>query len=72
MALDGAAGLNAVAQRKQLWLRDVARADALSPAAKYVSAAGGTRVYPDVGEYETAAMMGSNLGIGDARGGLPG
>ncbi len=68
-AFDGAAGLNAVAQRKQLWLRDVACAGCPIACGKVGRIRRGRHkgLVSDVVEYETAAMMGSNLGIGDVR-----
>ncbi len=68
-AFDGAAGLNAAAQRKQLWLRNVACAGCPIACGKVGRIRRGRHkgLVSDVVEYETAAMMGSNLGIGDVR-----
>jgi len=68
-AFEGAAGLNAVAQRKQLWLRNVACAGCPIACGKVGRIRRGRHkgLVSDVVEYETAAMMGSNLGISDVR-----
>lgn len=68
-AFEGASGLNAEAQRKQLWLRDVACLGCPIACSKVGRIRRGRRkgLVSDVVEYETAAMMGSNLGIGDVR-----
>jgi len=68
-SFDGASGLNAEAQRKQLWLRDVACMGCPIACSKVGRIRRGRRkgLISDVVEYETAAMMGSNLGIGDVR-----
>ncbi len=66
---EGASGLNAVSQSKQLWLRNVACASCPIACSKVGKIRRGRRkgLVSDVVEYETAAMMGSNLGIGDIR-----
>jgi len=68
-AFDGASGLNAQAQRQQLWLRDVACLGCPIACSKIGRIRRGRRkgLVSDVVEYETAAMMGSNLGLSDVR-----
>jgi aldehyde:ferredoxin oxidoreductase len=63
----GAAGLNAVAQREQLWLRNTACAGCPIACSKVGQIRHGRRkgLVSDVVEYETAAMLGSNIGLGD-------
>ncbi|KJS21563.1 MAG: aldehyde:ferredoxin oxidoreductase [Clostridiaceae bacterium BRH_c20a] len=66
---EGADGLNAVAQRKHLWLRDVACAGCPIACSKVGKIRSGRYkgLISDIVEYETAAMVGSNLGIKDTR-----
>jgi len=66
---DGAAGLNAVAQRDSFWLRNVACAGCPIACGKVGIIKRGKRkgLVTDVVEYETASMMGSNLGLSDIR-----
>ena len=67
-AFDGTAGLNATAQREQLWLRNVACAGCPIACGKVGRIRRGRHkgLVSDVVEYETAALMGSNLGLSDA------
>ncbi|MGM0689130.1 MAG: aldehyde ferredoxin oxidoreductase family protein [Bacillota bacterium] len=64
-----AGGLNAEAQRKQFWTRNTACAGCPIACGKIGSIRRGRHrgLISDVVEYETAAMVGSNLGIGDIR-----
>lgn len=66
---EGADGLNAVSQSKKLWLRNVACASCPIACSKVGIIRRGRHkgLVSDVVEYETAAMMGSNLGISDIR-----
>jgi len=66
---DGADGLNAVSQNKRFWLRNVACASCPIACSKVGIVRRGRRkgLVSDIVEYETAAMMGSNLGISDIR-----
>ncbi len=66
---EGAAGLNAISQGKKIWLRNVACASCPIACSKVGKVRRGRRkgLISDVVEYETAAMMGSNLGISDIR-----
>ncbi len=68
-AFEGAGGLNAEAQRKHFWLRNVACAGCPIACGKVGIIKRGRRkgLVTDVVEYETAAMVGSNLGIKDIR-----
>ena len=68
-AYEGAGGLNADAQRKQFWTRNVACAGCPIACGKVGSIRRGRHrgLISDVVEYETAAMVGSNLGLGDIR-----
>jgi aldehyde:ferredoxin oxidoreductase len=68
-AFDDASGLNAQTQRQELWLRDVACLGCPIACSKVGRIRRGRRkgLISDVVEYETAAMMGSNLGLGDVR-----
>jgi aldehyde:ferredoxin oxidoreductase len=68
-SFDGASGLNAQAQRQQLWLRDVACLGCPIACGKIGRIRRGRRkgLISDVVEYETAAMMGSNIGLSDVR-----
>lgn len=62
-------GLNADAQRKHLWLRDTACTGCPVACNKVGKIRTGSHrgLVADTVEYETAAMMGSNLGIGHTR-----
>lgn len=64
-----AAGLNAEAQRRQFWLRNVACAGCPIACGKVGIIKRGRHkgLISDVVEYETASMIGSNLGISDIR-----
>ena len=64
-----AAGLNNEAQRKHFWLRNVACAGCPIACGKVGIIRRGKRrgLVTDVVEYETASMIGSNLGISDIR-----
>ncbi len=66
---EGAAGLNAVAQRRELWFRNTACAGCPIACGKVGKISRGRHrgLISDVVEYETAAMMGSNLGLSDIR-----
>lgn len=66
---EGASGLNAVSQNKRFWLRNVACASCPIACSKIGTIRRGRHrgLVSDVVEYETAAMMGSNLGISDIR-----
>lgn len=68
-SFEGAAGLNAEAQRKDFWLRNVACAGCPIACGKVGIIKRGRRkgLVTDVVEYETASMIGSNLGISDVR-----
>ena len=68
-SFEGAAGLNAEAQSEQFWLRNVACAGCPIACGKVGMIKKGRRkgLITDVVEYETAAMIGSNLGISDVR-----
>ncbi len=68
-AFADASGLNSVAQRQQFWLRNVACAGCPIACGKIGTIRRGRRkgLISDVVEYETAAMIGSNLGLGDVR-----
>jgi len=68
-AFADASGLNSVAQRRQFWLRNVACAGCPIACGKIGTIRRGRRkgLISDVVEYETAAMIGSNLGLGDVR-----
>ncbi len=68
-SFEGAAGLNSEAQRRQFWLRNVACAGCPIACGKVGLIRRGRRkgLISDVVEYETAAMMGSNLGLSDVR-----
>ncbi|MEW6623379.1 MAG: aldehyde ferredoxin oxidoreductase family protein [Bacillota bacterium] len=68
-AFEGAGGLNAVAQRKHLWLRDAACAGCPIACSKVGKIRSGRYkgLISDIVEYETAAMVGSNLGIKDTK-----
>lgn len=68
-AFEGAGGLNAEAQRNHFWLRNVACAGCPIACGKVGIIKRGRRkgLVTDVVEYETAAMVGSNLGIKDVR-----
>lgn len=68
-AFEGANGLNAASQGKRFWLRNVACASCPIACSKIGIIRRGRRkgLVSDIVEYETAAMMGSNLGISDIR-----
>ncbi len=68
-SFEGAAGLNAEAQSEHFWLRNVACAGCPIACGKVGMIKKGRRkgLITDVVEYETAAMIGSNLGISDVR-----
>ena len=68
-SFEGADGLNAEAQSEQFWLRNVACAGCPIACGKVGMIKKGRRkgLITDVVEYETAAMIGSNLGISDVR-----
>ena len=66
---DKAAGLNAEAQRKNFWLRNVACAGCPIACGKVGLIKRGRHkgMVSDVVEYETASMIGSNLGLSNIR-----
>ncbi|MDW7739560.1 MAG: aldehyde ferredoxin oxidoreductase family protein [Bacillota bacterium] len=66
---EGASGLNAGAQRKSFWLRNVACAGCPIACGKVGLIRRGRHkgMVSDVVEYETASMIGSNLGISNTR-----
>jgi aldehyde:ferredoxin oxidoreductase len=68
-AFEGAAGLNAEAQREHFWLRNVACAGCPIACGKVGLIKTGRHkgLVSDVVEYETASMIGSNLGISNIR-----
>lgn len=68
-SFEKASGLNAEAQRKHFWLRDVACAGCPIACGKIGLIRRGRHkgLLTDVVEYETASMIGSNLGLGDIR-----
>ncbi|MDW7730408.1 MAG: aldehyde ferredoxin oxidoreductase family protein [Bacillota bacterium] len=66
---EGAAGLNAEAQRKHFWFRNVACAGCPIACGKVGKIGTGRHrgLISDVVEYETASMIGSNLGLSNIR-----
>ena len=68
-SFEGAAGLNAEAQRKHFWFRNVACAGCPIACSKVGKIKTGRHkgMISDVVEYETASMIGSNLGISNIR-----
>jgi aldehyde:ferredoxin oxidoreductase len=66
---EGASGLNAEAQRKHFWLRNVACAGCPIACGKVGLIKTGRHklLVSDIVEYETASMVGSNLGISNVR-----
>jgi len=68
-SFEGAAGLNAEAQREHFWFRNVACAGCPIACSKVGKIKTGRHkgMISDVVEYETASMIGSNLGISNIR-----
>lgn len=68
-SFEGASGLNAEAQRKHFWLRNVACAGCPIACGKVGLVKTGRHkgLVSDVVEYETASMIGSNLGLSNIR-----
>ncbi len=66
---EGASGLNAESQRRHFWLRNVACAGCPIACGKVglIKTGRHKQMVSDIVEYETAAMVGSNLGIGNVR-----
>ena len=66
---EGASGLNAEAQRKHFWLRNVACAGCPIACGKVglIKTGRHKNLVSDIVEYETASMVGSNLGISNVR-----
>lgn len=66
---EGAAGLNAEAQRKHFWFRNVACAGCPIACGKVGKIGTGPHrgLISDVVEYETASLIGSNLGLSNIR-----